>query len=78
MRIPLTNIKPSPSSAKNSDGVVVGLTGQRLLSEDNRNHSARFEAFRIVCSPDGAKRNPGTALPHYAALHAGYRHATAV
>src|SRR6266581_272079 len=25
-----------------------------------------------VCSPDGAKRNPGTAVPHCASLHAGY------
>jgi hypothetical protein len=23
-------------------------------------------------SPDGAKRNPGTPLPHSASLHAGY------
>jgi predicted 3-demethylubiquinone-9 3-methyltransferase (glyoxalase superfamily) len=25
-------------------------------------------------SPDGAKRNPGSLNPHYAALHAGYNH----
>src|ERR1043165_7742119 len=34
---------------------------------------------RSSCSPDGAKRNPGTSellapIPHSAALHAGYRH----
>src|SRR5579864_4398931 len=29
----------------------------------------------MACSPDGAKRNPGTPLPHSATLHAGYRSA---
>jgi hypothetical protein len=26
----------------------------------------------ITCSPDGAKRHPGTLIPHFAALNAGY------
>ena len=29
-------------------------------------------ARNIACSPDGAQRNPGAPIPHFAALHAGY------
>ena len=33
---------------------------------------AEVGSVRVICSPDGAKRNPGRTVPHCAALHAGY------
>jgi putative molybdopterin biosynthesis protein len=49
-------------------GLALVKGWQRMQGFLFRPDDARF-AF---CSPDGAKRNPGPASPHYASLHAGY------
>jgi dihydroorotate dehydrogenase (fumarate)/dihydroorotate dehydrogenase len=51
--------------------------GWRVARDINRELAPLLEGLVAACSPDGAKRNPGSsacggAAPHYAPLHAGY------
>jgi hypothetical protein len=47
------------------DGGLIGLT--------SRGREALASSADEARGPDGAKRNPGTAFPHSASLHAGYK-----
>src|SRR6267154_2219821 len=44
-----------------------------LWSRSSVGHGCESSFMAFPCSPDGAQRNPGPPLPHFAALHAGYK-----
>src|SRR2546421_369840 len=63
-RLPYAQKPPPTAAARIVRNKVIGFMVRLSRSVDRLRH---------VSSPDGAQQNRGSAIPHSAALHAGYR-----